>query len=47
MDGKVSNEKDSSYPVQYEVIKDGKVLKSGIVQKGTSINSGLPKWGKG
>ncbi|MEW4152444.1 hypothetical protein Q0N88_20375 [Bacillus thuringiensis] len=43
----VSNEKDSRYPVQYEVIKDGKVLKSGIVLKGTSINGGLPKWGKG
>ncbi|HFJ9287428.1 TPA: hypothetical protein ACGW44_005463 [Bacillus toyonensis] len=43
----VSNEKDSRYPVQYEVIKDGKVLKSGIIPKGNSINEGLPKWGKG
>ena len=30
----VSNEKDSRYPVQYEVIKDGKVLKAVSFQKG-------------
>lgn len=43
----VSNQKNSQYPVQYEVIKDGTILKSGIVPKGTSVNGMLPKSGKG
>ncbi|PEO02388.1 hypothetical protein CN553_01935 [Bacillus cereus] len=43
----VSNENNSSYPVQYEVIKDGTILKSGTVSKGANINGGLPKRGKG
>jgi hypothetical protein len=34
LDGKYLMKKDSRYPVQYEVIKDGKVLKAVSFQKG-------------